>query len=475
VTKLIERNARRTKVIKSFEGEALTTDYARQAAAEDVDIVRLVYRPKMLSAIGEFVHTARVQPGGDTLPVMLDLSSWPQGAIHGLSQPKEVRFGEKLVLTPGGGNGTIGVRAESWEKLFRADAKVFIGSGNVTLKTLSARSDRIELEVMQGGTIYPDMDVVVPDARHNPERLDVTAAEIKPLTDTGIDYLLVPGQWEPKRLAEFRAALAAEYADGAPWMLVKVDAGEVYERLASLLPHVDGVFVSRREMALTANPALVPMWTKEIIQLCTNQAKVVVTASEMLASMRRNVTPTRAEVSDIANAVLDGTDAVVLSKEVANGRYGDKAVEVMHRIITDIEERTNVTPNWSKEVAEVSTEMDAIAYQAYRTAERIKAKAIVTITKAGNTALKLASFRAPIPVIAVTFSAAVSRRLSIVRGVDSLLLDIDPNLDEVLPVVNERLVRSSWLKAGDPIIFVAITLSSVGRESSNLFTIQVLN
>ena len=92
--------------------------------------------------------------------------------------------------------------------------------------------------------------------------------------------------------------------------------------------------------ALTVNPATVPMLTKEIIQVCNDQAKVVLTASEMLASMRRNITPTRAEVSDVANAVLDGTDAVVVSEEVANGQHGTKAVEVMDRIIRDIEERS---------------------------------------------------------------------------------------------------------------------------------------
>jgi pyruvate kinase len=195
----------------------------------------------------------------------------------------------------------------------------------------------------------------------------------------------------------------------------------------------------------------------------------------MLASMRRNNTPTRAEVSDVANAVLDGTDAVVLSEEVANGKYGEQAVAVMHRIIRDIEEGHKIKPNWIKHQPSVETEMDAIAYQAYRTAERVQAKAIACITKAGNTAVKLATFRAPIPIIAVTFSPAVVRKLSLVRGVEALLLDVDPRIDEVLPVVNDKLVRGSWLRAGDPIIFVSITLSSVGRESSNLFSVQHLS
>lgn len=472
---MIEQNMRRTKVVKSFEGSALTVKEAEQVAQQEVDVLRLVYSPKATKAIKEFIQIVKRQrTRTQTLPVMLDVSSWTQGLIHGLKEQKDVAFGDKITFSPVGGKGTFQVKTDMWERLFIEHAKVFVGSGNVALKTLSVRPDRVELEVTQGGTFFPDMEVAVPETRKDPDRFKVTVDELADLLKEGIDYLVISGQWTAAKIEEFRAKATKDYGDMAPWLLVKVDSGEVFETLPALLPAVDGVLISRREMALTLNPATIPMITKEIIQLCNNHAKVVVTASEMLASMRRNVTPTRAEVSDIANAVLDGTDAVVLSEEVANGKYGAQAVQVMHRIIRDIEERDHVRPNWSKRTPRVENEMDAIAYNAYRTAERIKAKAIVTITKAGNTALKLASYRAPVPVIAVTFSEHALRRLSIVRGVETLLLDIDPTLDEVLPLVNDQLVRCSWLKAGDPIIFVAITLSPVGRESSNLFTVQIL-
>jgi pyruvate kinase len=118
--------------------------------------------------------------------------------------------------------------------------------------------------------------------------------------------------------------------------------------------------------------------------------------------------------------------------------------------------------------------MDAVSFAAYRTARRVQAKAIVCITKAGNTALKLASFRAPVPIIAVTFSPDVLRKLSVVRGVDGLVLGVDPKIDDVLPVVNDRLLRDSWLQSGDRIVFISVTLSSLGREASNLFTVQQL-
>ncbi len=474
---MIKQDNRRTKVVKSFEGKALTAVDAGQVSRQDVDVIRLVYESKSVPAIREFIKTMESTRGStNRLPVMLDVASWTQGIVAGLAQPREVSFGERVVLAPNNLAGAINVKAANWERLFKADAKVFIGAGNVALRTLSVGPDKAELEVTQGGTIYPEMDIIVPETYRFQERQQVTPEELRPLIEDGVDYLIVPGHWNSETLKEFAARLRKDHGDHAPWIILKVDSGDVYERLSSVIQDVDGVLISRRELALALSPVNVPMITKEIIQLCNEQAKVVLTASEMLASMRRNVTPTRAEVSDVANAVIDGTDAVMLSEEVANGRYGAKAVEVMSRIITDIEARaTNVQLNWVKRAPKVANEMDAIAYHALRTAERIKAKAIVTITKAGNTARKLASFRAPVPIIAVTFSPAVMQRLSLVRGVECMLLDVAPNLDEVLPVVNDQLVRESWLKPGDQVIFVAISLSPVGRESSNLFTVQTLS
>ena len=119
--------------------------------------------------------------------------------------------------------------------------------------------------------------------------------------------------------------------------------------------------------------------------------------------------------------------------------------------------------------------MDAVAFGAYRSSERMNAKALVCVTKSGNTALSLSAYRAPIPILSVTFSTITKRRLALIRGVQAMLLEAPPSIDEVLPAINEQLVRDTWLNAGDKIVFVSVTLSPIGQESSNLFTIQRLN
>jgi len=474
---MIFRETRKTKIIWSFEARVLADTWVSRISEEDVDALRLVFNQETAGNIPKFIDAFRQSRKADEKApsIIVDVAEGARGAITNLKTEKEIPFGTKVRIGTTGSGEMFEVTAKRLEVLFKKDATVFLGYGNVVLKTLSVSSTVVELEAIQGGMVYPDTDVHVPSTRQPPSLKDYDAAALAEIFKRNVDFVVMPGIRSLEALREFKGYFEKIGGKFKPWTILRVDCEEVYQNLDLLLPEVDGVLISRREMALSFDPATIPMLTKEIIQRCNDQAKVVFTASEMLGSMRRNVTPTRAEVSDIANAVADGTDAVVLSEEVTQGKYADKALHLTRRIIADAEKRTDETPNWIKLAPSISTEFDAIAYTAYRTAKRVKAKAIVCITKAGNTALKLASFGLPVPVIAVTFDKEVLGKLALVKGVNGIALEIDPTIDDVLQTVNDRLLRDSWLKAGDRIIFVSITLSSVGREASNLFTVQTLN
>ena len=242
-----------------------------------------------------------------------------------------------------------------------------------------------------------------------------------------------------------------------------------------MIENVDGIIVSE-ELALSTNPALVPILTKEMVQSCHNKSKLAIVASEMLGSMRTNATPTRAEVSDIANAVYDGADAIMLSEDISSGKYAKKAYEIAQSVIYDLDNAEKQhEQNWVAGDYSVADEMDAVCINAMKTAKRVNAKAIVCITKSGNTALRLSSLNHEIPVIAVTFDNQVKRKLKVLRGVDSIVLEVDPSIDEVLPEVNDLLKDRSNLVVGDRIVFVTVTLSSMSKEASNLFTIQKID
>lgn len=475
---MIEENAPHTKMVWSFSSHVLDEDLARRIANEKVTALRLVFHGDAEDRIPKFIEQFRRAHNpklGAQASIMVDLSDGARAQLAGLQEPMEIQFGEKITMAPMSSKTEtrFKVQVRYWEGLFREGAKVYMGYGHVVLRVKSLSRDFVELDVLQGGTVYPNMEIHIPETRAKRGLDSIDDKHLQKICDLHVEYVVLPGITEPKEVETFQHRLEKMTKD-PPWTVLRIDSIEAYKRLDDLLPLVDGILISRRELALTTNPVTIPMLTKEINQKADDYAKIVLTASEMLGSMRRGPTPTRAEVSDIANAINDGSDGLVLSEEVAHGPFAVQALQVMGRIIEDTEKRVANELNWMKLTPSIETEMDAIAYNAYLTAERVRAKAIVCVTKGGNTALRLASYRAPVPVIAVTFSDRVAQKLSLARGVQSLVLGVDPNIGEVLPIVNDQLVRQSWLKPGDKIVFVSITLSSVSAKGSNLFTVQQL-
>lgn len=463
---------RQTKVIWSLEGNGLNDFDLRKLTEKDVGALRIVYSPDYVKEVLDFLHKLKALRNDRILniPIMIDVTERAQAKVVFPEKALEVEYGSTITVGIHPGCDVI-IKTDSWDQLFKLDELAYVGYGSTILRVTERNEQDIKAKVIHSGIVQPGAEIQVPASRKSFSILDLSNIDIESFKDLDVDYVILPG------VTAREVALAKKkitYNGKLPWVVVKIDAKNIYDQLDEILEEADGVMVCRRELALTTNPATIPMLGKDIIQRSFAKAKLIIMASEMLASMRFNPTPTRAEVSDIANAVIDGSDAVVLSEEIELGPYKDRAYAVCNSIIEDLEQESVIAINWQRSEVEIENELDAVAYHAYRTADRLKAKAIVCITKSGNTALRLASFRIPIPIIAVTFSEDVKRKLSLVRGVSSVILDIDPNLDEVLPAVNDKLKRDSWLSQGDRIVFVTVTLSSVGREASNLFTVQRL-
>jgi pyruvate kinase len=477
---LILENTSHTKIVWSFSSQVLDGDLAKRIANEHVAAVRLVYHGDQEDRIPKFIDDFHANYTEDSkrpqASVMVDLSEGARAQITGLTEAVDVQHKEILKFThkkAGSGPKEFAVQARNWDGLFRENASVYIGYGLVVLKVKELHKDSVTLEVIQGGQIFPDSEIHIPETRAKRTLASFDKNFLQKIMDRQISYIVLPGITDANEIQSFRDQIN-QMSKTPPWLILRIDSKTVYERLDVLIEAVEGLLISRRELALTSSPATIPMLTKEIIQKSNNYAKLVVTASEMLGSMRRGPTPTRAEVSDIANAIHDGSDALMLSEEVTHGRFGQRALGVMHSVIADTEKQHISELNWMKLSPDIETEMDAVAFNAYKTAERVRAKAIVCMTKSGNTALRLSSYQPPVPIIAVTFQQDVARRLSLVRGVQSVVLGTDPEIGQVLPHVNDKLVKDSWLKPGDKIVFVSVTLSPVSMKSSNLFTVQQL-
>ncbi len=479
-----------TKIIWSFYADILDDFWIKKIGALEVDCLRLVLGEDSVTSVRDKISKIRKEAEKNHLvppSILMDFLPSVRGRISKLKEPRDLNLGDRVTLEKIDPEDLkdldelardknkifIHCKCETGE-MFKKDSHVFFGYGNLLLKVENIEKNKITALVEQGGKIFSHMEIHVPETKPVPSISDIPLDKLKSLLKNGVEYIVVPGVSQPKELAELRERLKKEFKELAPWIFLNVDSFSISKSVNKYLPYVDGLFVPRMEMALSMNPSLVPIVTKEMIQRANDFGKVVIVASEMLGSMRRNITPTRAEVSDIANAVLDGSDAVVLSEEIPFGSNAEPSLQMMRSIIESAEKKSGIAPNWIKLAPAIKGEFDAVSYTAYKTAERLKAKAIVCITKEGNTPLRLASYRAPIPVIAVTFSKEVLQKLKIVRGVTGLCLDIEPNIDQVFPRVNEKLLNESWLSKGDVIIFVTVSISPIGKDLSNLFSVQRL-
>ncbi len=467
---MVDDQKLRTKIVWSLDRSSFTEAQGKKFADAGFDALRLIYGPGNASALEDFLRGLNSSTAKSSA-LMVDVSLHKQSNITSHRENAELSYNETIVLSPQSGHGDIAIESPDWERLFVADAMIYIGFGAVVLKTLSVSASEVRACVVQGGSIKVGLSVFVEETQKEPTVFDLSGVDISPFKNVAVDYVVIPGISTPREVAVVRKKLnlALKYD---PALIVRVDNKRIYEQLEQILPHVDGIMIPRRELALSLDPALVPMVCKEIIQACHEWAKIAMIESDLLGSMRYNPTPTRAEVSDLANAVIDGTDAIVLAEELALGPHVERALKTCRNVIGDVERQENMNVNWMPRVRPIENEFEAVAYHAYKTAERVKAKAIVCITHQGNTALQLASYRIQFPIIAVTFKDQTRRRLALVRGVNSLVLEINPALDEVLPVVKERLRSYPWLEAGDSIVFLTVSLSPVGHEASNLLTVQ---
>ncbi|MFW7378214.1 MAG: pyruvate kinase [Oligoflexus sp.] len=463
-------------MIWSLESKVMSKDMIETLMDEKADAVRLVSEKGKVEETLSFIDSLRSSQHewARQLPVLADMCSYPRGVIVNLEEACELKFGDKVVFTPEGGNGDFQVNSDEWPDLFALDHSVYCGFGMVVLKPIDIKKDKVTLEVVQGGRLLPNADIQVPFTQKTPTMESIPDEAWRISKNPGVDYLILPSVSSAVELEKIRDRILTE--SHQPWLLLKIGSRQTYENLDQLLPLVRGVIVSRIELAMSMDPAQIPIVTKEIIQKCNQHACMVLIASEMLGSMRYNATPTRAEVSDIANAVFDGADGVLLSEALADGRYLSRGFMLAKRTVEDVESSAEDYPlNWVKLHPTVDNEIEAVTYAAYRAAHRNGARALVCMTKAGNTAFHLRSYGVNIPIVALSTSADVVRRLKIVKGVQGVKLDELPSIDEILPLINNLLANQEGIRDDDKYVFVSITLSSIGVEGSNLFTVQSLS
>jgi pyruvate kinase len=236
-------------------------------------------------------------------------------------------------------------------------------------------------------------------------------------------------------------------------LIAKIERAEAITALGEIIDASDGIMVARGDLAVEVGDAAVPAMQKRMIRLARERNKLTITATQMMESMITSPVPTRAEVSDVANAVLDGTDAVMLSAETASGKYPVETVEAMARICLEAEKSSEVTLERDF-LNRVFTRVDqSIAMGALFTAYHLKVKAIAALTQSGSTALWMSRLNCGVPIYALTPEVSTRYRLSLFRDVYPLMLQyVGDNRETLLRLAEEKLVEAGAVRAGDLIV-----------------------
>lgn len=357
-----------------------------------------------------------------------------------------------------------------------ADDTILLDDGLVMLKVIGKDTEEglIHTEVMNAGELKNKKGVNVPGVSVQlPGITEKDKQDILFGIEHDVDFIAASFVRRPEDVLEIRELL--EKNNGSTIHIIpKIENQEGVDNIDPIIEVSDGLMVARGDLGVEIPPEEVPVIQKQLIEKCNQAGKPVITATQMLDSMQRNPRPTRAEASDVANAIFDGSDAIMLSGETAAGLYPVESVETMVRIANKIEESFDYRSFISTRRREKHGNMtDAIGQAAAYTALNLKVKAVIAPTESGTTARMISKYRPGCPIIAVTSSESVARRLSLVWGaypiVGSRVSSIDSLLDESV----EQSVKQQYVTHGDVVIITAgVPVGEAG--TTNLMKIHVI-
>lgn len=350
---------------------------------------------------------------------------------------------------------------------------ILIDDGLVALKIVEIKGNDIITVVENSGKVSSKKGVNLPGVVINlPAVTDKDISDIKFGIEQGIDFIAASFVRKAADVIEIRKILEENNASDIQ-IISKIENQEGVENINSILQVSDGIMVARGDMGVEIASEEVPIVQKMIIKKCNEVSKPVITATQMMDSMIRNPRPTRAEVADVANAIYDGTDAIMLSGETAAGKYPIEAVKTMNRIAIRTEETLEYKVEAKYAYNRGITVTDAISHATCTTAMDLEAQAIITCTSSGYTTKMVSKFRPQAPIIAATQSDKVMRKLSLNWGTYPVKSELGENTDEVVKASILATREAGFANSGDTVVVTAgVPVGKTGK--TNLIKVSVI-
>ncbi len=412
----------------------------------------------------------------------------------GIMQPGGVPLkpGEDLILTTEdmiGGPGRVPIQYADLPRQVQKGERILIDDGLLEIEVVSSTATEIQAKVIIGGILNDKKGMNLPSASLDIPALTVKDREdVRFALDNQVDWIALSFVRSDAEVLELKAIAKerANFGRITP-IIAKIEKPEAVANIAKIIKAADGIMVARGDLGVETSPEAVPMAQKMIIRACNVAGKPVITATQMLDSMIRNPRPTRAEASDVANAVLDGTDALMLSAETASGAYPVLSVQTMVKIAEEAErvrqmqqtvlservqflERSGLANPQERQVISIAA---AVCHATVETAKDVGAAAILAPTASGFTAGMLARFRPSVPIIAITPSPMAQRRLCLYWGVTTVLSKRLNSTDEVVEDAIRAARENGFVKEGETVVITAGMVSGVPRMT-NLLTVRTV-
>jgi pyruvate kinase len=396
----------------------------------------------------------------EPIAVLADLQG-PKIRLGELSSPEiEVKTGDKIEVTAENTKGTADKISVSYKKL-PTDAsvgdKILIDDGLIRLEVIGKRDNVLECLILNGGILKPKKGVNLPGMKLTlPSVTKKDFADLDFAFQHRVDYVALSFVRTPEDIIELKKFIEKKNLN--KFVIAKIEKQEAVDNFDNILKEADGIMIARGDLGVELPPQKVPIIQKEIIQKCNAAGKLVITATQMLESMVEHPVPTRAEASDVANAVWDGTDVVMLSEETAIGKYPLDAVKMMDSILRETEAHMNGTKSLSHETQKAGEEnlFDSAGKAVTSMAAQLRAGAIATITKQGRLARVISKFKPQSPIIAFSDNFEVMNMLRLNWGVLPVFVEnIAISESEIIQKGINKMKDLNFVKAGETVIFAS--------------------
>jgi pyruvate kinase len=473
---------RRTKILTTLGPATDNPRVLGDLLTAGADVVRINFSHGEPQAHAKRVQMVRevAEQVGKQIAVLGDLQGPKIRIERFASGPVQLIEGEPFTLDvsldPRAGTAkSVGVAYKSLPRDVRAADVLLLNDGQIALEVTAVDGPRIATRVIVGGELSDNKGInkqgggLSAGALTDKDRIDIKLA-----AELGVDYLAVSFARDGSDMDEARQLLRNEGGHGQ--LVAKIERSEAIVNLDRIIQASDAVMVARGDLGVEVGYAELTGLQKHIISATRKRNRAVITATQMMESMIHNPIPTRAEVSDVANAVMDGTDAVMLSGESAVGKYPVKAVQAMSQVILGAEKyESSHSPIRHRSDGGLFEKTDeAIAMAVMYTANHLKVKAIVALTESGSTPLWMSRIRTDIPIYAFTRHEATSRRVMLYRGVYPVNFDIThADAQAVYSDIFRLMLAKKMVDAGDRIILTKGELSGVSGKTNSMKILEV--